>query len=89
MSSAQSRYSESYFLQLKMNRVAKKIETLQILGLIVSGFIGLNGLFLISETVGVTLLLISLFGGFFIYLFTQGWIAVIVLLMQIEINTRS
>ncbi|ACK72628.1 hypothetical protein PCC7424_4258 [Gloeothece citriformis PCC 7424] len=73
---------------LKINHITKQLETIQFFGLTLSGFIALNGLLLISETIGIALIVIGLLGSFFTYLCTQGVIAIIILLSKIEINTR-
>lgn len=88
MSASKFQSSQSEILELKINKITKKLETIQLFGLVMSGFIALNGLIFISDTIGIALFVLGILCSFFTYFFTQGWIAVITLLMQIEINSR-
>ncbi|WP_013323969.1 hypothetical protein [Gloeothece verrucosa] len=88
MSTAESKYFNHHLVHMKINRTIHKLETLQLLGLIMSGFMALSGVLLISEVMGIFLIIMSLFGSLFLYVFIQGWIGVLTILTQIEINSR-
>lgn len=88
MSASPSRYSQAHLEHNRIHKVTKKLETIQLFGIILNAFICLSGLLLISDAIGIAILILGVLSGFIIYLVTQGFIIIVTVLMQIEMNTR-